>query len=94
IEVENWTVNMIETGGNTLTGGRLLRMRRWLCKETFMLTYGDGVSNVDLTALLDFHKRTGKVATVTAVRPPARFGGLTIEDGVVTCFTEKAVKGE
>jgi glucose-1-phosphate cytidylyltransferase len=59
-----------------------------------MLTYGDGVSNVDLTALLDFHRRQGKVATVTAVRPPARFGGLTINDGVVTCFTEKAVKGE
>ena len=94
VEVDRWNVNMIDTGLNTLTGGRLLRLRRWLCDGTFMLTYGDGVSNVDITKLLAFHRQRGKIATVTAVRPPARFGGLTIEDGIVSCFTEKSVKGE
>lgn len=91
---EHWNVNLIDTGLESMTGGRLLRLRRWLCNETFMLTYGDGVSNVDLTALLAFHKKRKKIATVTAVRPPARFGGLTIDDGIVQCFTEKSVKGE
>jgi glucose-1-phosphate cytidylyltransferase len=94
VDNERWNVNLIETGLQTLTGGRLLRMRRWLADGTFMLTYGDGVSDVDITELLAFHRKQGKIATVTAVRPPARFGGLTIEDGVVSCFTEKAVKGE
>ncbi len=94
VEIERWNVNLIDTGLSTLTGGRLLKMRRWLSDGTFILTYGDGVSNVDLTELLAFHRKSGKVATVTAVRPPARFGGLTIKDGVVSCFTEKAVKGE
>lgn len=93
-EVESWNVNLVETGLSTLTGGRLLRLRRFLSDDTFMLTYGDGVSNVDLSALLDFHRKQGKIATVTAVRPPARFGGLTIEDGIVSCFNEKSVKGE
>ena len=94
VEADRWSVNLIDTGVQTMTGGRLLRMRRWLCDGTFMLTYGDGVSNVDVTKLLAFHRRRGKIATVTAVRPPARFGGLTIEDGIVNCFTEKSVKGE
>ncbi len=94
VELDRWNVNLIDTGLNTLTGGRLLRLRRWLCDGTFMLTYGDGVSNVDITKLLAFHRQRGKLATVTAVRPPARFGGLTIEDGIVNCFTEKSVKGE
>jgi glucose-1-phosphate cytidylyltransferase len=93
-EVERWKVNLIDTGLSTLTGGRLLRMKRWLSGATFMLTYGDGVSNVDLTKLLAFHRKQGKVATVTAVRPPARFGGLTIEDGIVTNFSEKPMSGE
>jgi len=91
---ERWSVNLIETGAKTNTGGRLLRLKRWLCDETFMVTYGDGVSNVDLTKLLAFHREHGKLATVTAVRPPARFGGLVIEDGVVNSFTEKPVAGE
>lgn len=93
-ESEDWTVNLIETGLNTMTGGRLLRLRPWLDSETFMLTYGDGVSNVDLTELLAFHKQHGKLATVTAVRPPARFGGLVINEGRVDNFTEKPVAGE
>ena len=94
VEIDRWNVNLIDTGLNTLTGGRLLRLRRWLSDGTFMLTYGDGVSNVDISELLAFHRKQGKIATVTAVRPPARFGGLTIEDGIVSCFTEKSVKGE
>ena len=87
VELDRWNVNLVDTGLNTLTGGRLLRLKRWLGDETFMLTYGDGVSNVDLTALLAYHRRRGKIATVTAVRPPARFGGLSVEDGIVNCFT-------
>jgi glucose-1-phosphate cytidylyltransferase len=93
-ETERWTVNLIETGLTTNTGGRLLRLKRWLSDSTFMLTYGDGVSNVDLDALLEFHRQQGRIATVTAVRPPARFGGLVIEDGIVNRFTEKPVAGE
>jgi glucose-1-phosphate cytidylyltransferase len=91
---EDWKVNLIETGLHSMTGGRLRRLRDWLDGETFMLTYGDGVSNVDLTKLLAFHRSHGKLATVTAVRPPARFGGLMINDGMVGNFTEKPVSGE
>jgi len=93
-DMDRWKVNLIETGLSTQTGGRLLRLKPWLSKGTFMLTYGDGVSNVDLSELLDYHRKQGKLATVTAVRPPARFGGLAIEDGIVRCFSEKAVKTE
>ncbi len=93
-ETESWTVNLMETGVATNTGGRLLRLKNWLDSDTFMLTYGDGVSNVDLTKLLAFHRSHGKIATVTAVRPPARFGGLVIEDEHVRSFTEKPVSGE
>ena len=76
---ENWIINLQDTGLNTMTGGRLLRLKESLKnEETFMLTYGDGVSNVDLTKLLQFHKSHGKIATVTAVRPPVRFGELII----------------
>lgn len=93
-EVEDWSVGLIETGTSTNTGGRLLRLKHLLDTGTFMLTYGDGVSNVNLTDLLAFHKSHGKIATVTAVRPPARFGGLVISDGMVDNFTEKPVAGE
>lgn len=94
-ETEDWTVNLIETGLTTNTGGRLRRLREWLGDETFMLTYGDGVSNVDIGELLAFHQRHGKIATVTAVRPPARFGGLVINGNqMVENFTEKPVAGE
>jgi glucose-1-phosphate cytidylyltransferase len=91
---EDWRVNLIDTGLHTNTGGRLRRLRPWLGEETFMLTYGDGVSNVDLDALLAFHRAHGKIATVTAVRPPARFGGLLFEGDRVVEFTEKPQIGE
>jgi glucose-1-phosphate cytidylyltransferase len=89
--VEDWRVSMIDTGANTMTGGRLLRLKQHLhAEDTFMLTYGDGVSNVDITALLEFHRAHGKIATVTAVRPPVRFGELSIApDQRVVSFQEK-----
>ena len=92
-KVEDWNVDLIDTGKLTLTGGRILRLKDKL-KETFFLTYGDGVCNVDLNKLLDFHKSHGKVATVTAVRPPARFGGMKIEKNQVKEFKEKPQIGE
>jgi glucose-1-phosphate cytidylyltransferase len=92
---EDWHIRLIDTGANTLTGGRLLRLRSQLENEgTFMLTYGDGVSNVDVGALLKFHKSHGKLATVTSVRPPARFGGMRIEERKVIDFKEKPQSGE
>lgn len=90
----DWRINLIETGLSTNTGGRLGRLAPFLSDSTFMLTYGDGVSNVNLDALLAFHRAHGKIATVSAVRPPARFGGLTIIDGMVTQFIEKPQIGE
>jgi glucose-1-phosphate cytidylyltransferase len=92
---EEWSVSLINTGEKTLTGGRLLRLKNFLKDEnTFMLTYGDGVSNIDITELLNFHKSHGKIATISAVKPSARFGGLKIEDGKVTNFKEKPQSGE
>ncbi len=92
---ENWKVSLIDTGANTMTGGRLLRLKRHILPDgTFMATYGDGVSNVDLSALLTFHRAHGRLATVTAVRPSARFGGINIGDGQVFNFTEKPQSGE
>lgn len=92
---EDWRVSLSDTGANTMTGGRLLRLKSQLQSGgTFMLTYGDGVSDVDLTALLAFHRSHGKLATVTAVRPSARFGGMHIDDGVVHNFKEKPQSGE
>ena len=84
-----WRVTLAETGPTTQTGGRLLRVAPYLGKETFLLTYGDGVADVDLARLLAFHRRQGKLATVTAVRPSSRFGELMIEDGTVSVFREK-----
>lgn len=91
---EDWIVHLIDTGLQTLTGGRLKRLQSRLSKETFMVTYGDGVSDIDLADLMRFHKSHGKVATVTAVRPPARFGGLIFDGDLVTEFTEKPQIGE
>jgi len=92
---ENWSVSLIDTGANTMTGGRLLRLKEHLQSEgTFMLTYGDGVSNVDIGALLDFHRSHQRLATVTAVRPSARFGGMHVNDGQVMDFKEKPQSGE
>jgi glucose-1-phosphate cytidylyltransferase len=93
--VEDWSVSLVDTGAQTQTGGRVLRLKERLAPGgTFMLTYGDGVADVDLAALLKFHRAHGRHATVTAVRPPARFGDLNIDDGKVTSFAEKPQAGE
>ena len=92
---EDWRVSLADTGTSTMTGGRLLRMKPQLQSGgTFMLTYGDGVSDVNLTALMAFHHRHGKTATVTAVRPSARFGGMHVGNGQVLDFKEKPQSGE
>jgi glucose-1-phosphate cytidylyltransferase len=83
-----FNVNLVDTGLETSTGGRIKKLVDVLDNE-FMLTYGDGLSNVNIDALLDHHRRFGKIATVTAVRPPARFGTIEISNGVVTKFAEK-----
>lgn len=85
----DWTVGVIDTGLDTNTAGRLARLKTWIGDEDFMLTYGDGVSNVDIGALRAFHDGHDKLATVTAVRPPARFGSLDIQSGKVERFIEK-----
>jgi len=93
--VEDWCVSMIHTGANSMTGGRLLRLKDYLQPHgTFMLTYGDGLADVDIAELLKFHRRHGQIATITAVRPSARFGGLQLDDGQVTSFEEKPQSGE
>lgn len=92
---EDWKVTCVETGANTNTGGRIKRLKPYLVQEssgnneTFMLTWGDGVSDVDLDELLAFHKSHGKLCTLTAVHPPARFGELSIEGNTITEFQEK-----
>jgi glucose-1-phosphate cytidylyltransferase len=91
---DDWTVHLIDTGMGTNTGGRIKRLERSLGAETFMVTYGDGVSDIDLKSLFEFHKTHGRLATVTAVRPPARFGGLIFDGDLVSQFTEKPQIGE
>ena len=91
----NWRIGLIDTGPETQTGGRILRLKKWVVDDTFMVTYGDGLSNLDINSLLAFHKAHGKLATITAVRPPARFGGLSLnEDNSVVEFSEKSQTGE
>jgi glucose-1-phosphate cytidylyltransferase len=85
----DWRVSVVDTGLDTMTGGRLLRLRDLIGDETFMVTYGDGLGDVDVTALLEFHRAHGKLATVTAVHPPARFGDLALDGDHVCAFTEK-----
>jgi glucose-1-phosphate cytidylyltransferase len=85
----DWRVGLIATGLDTMTGGRIRRIAPHLGGSRFICTYGDGLSDVDLAALLAFHERHGKLATVTAVRPPARFGGLSLDGDKVQEFTEK-----
>jgi glucose-1-phosphate cytidylyltransferase len=87
---EPWRVTLIDTGEHTQTGGRLGRVRDHVGDETFCFTYGDGVSDVDIPRLIDFHRDSGMRATVTAVQPPGRFGHLEIEEGRITAFREKA----
>jgi len=90
----DWLVHLVDTGSDTLTGGRLLRLKDRLNDETFMLTYGDGVADVNITELLAFHRSHGKTATVTAVRPTARFGGMKFDGERVADFQEKPHSGE
>lgn len=90
----DWRVQLIDTGTATLTGGRIKRLAPYLGKETFFLTWGDGVSDIDLNELLAFHRSHGKLATVTAVRPPARFGHMVMDGGRVIEFTEKPQASE
>lgn len=89
----DWHVSLIDTGLHTMTGGRILRLRDYLESGTFMVTYGDGVGNIPINELLEFHRGHGRLATVTAVRPPARFGGLDIQGEQVRAFTEKPQAG-
>lgn len=91
---ENWKVTVVDTGEATMTGGRLKRVKQYLDNETFCLTYGDGLSDIDIRALLAHHKKAGKVMTLSAVMPPARFGTLDIKGGVVTNFAEKHPESE
>jgi glucose-1-phosphate cytidylyltransferase len=89
-EEDDWRVTLAETGEATMTGGRVSAVRRYVENdELFLLTYGDGVSDVDVARTVAFHRAHGKIATVTAVRPPGRFGEMRIEDGAVTEFNEK-----
>ncbi|MHB0961372.1 MAG: glucose-1-phosphate cytidylyltransferase [Pirellulaceae bacterium] len=91
---EDWRVRLVDTGLHTETGGRVKRLQSWLAGETFIVTYGDGLSNVDVHALVCFHRRHKRLATITAVRPPARFGGLVLDGDMVASFTEKPSAGE
>ncbi|MBI4347012.1 MAG: glucose-1-phosphate cytidylyltransferase [Elusimicrobia bacterium] len=90
----DWRIGAIDTGLQTLTAGRLKRLAPWLDGEPFMVTYGDGVADVDLKALVAFHRKHGRLATVTAVRPPARFGALNLRGDAVKSFSEKPQTGE
>jgi len=91
---DDFTLHLIDTGPATQTGGRLKRLQHLLDDGTFMMTYGDGVSNVDINRLVAFHRKHGKLATLTAVRPPARFGRLEFDGEAVTRFSEKPQTGE
>jgi len=87
---EKWNINLIDTGQNTMTGGRVKRIQKFIGNETCMLTYGDGISNINLDDLLSFHKKHGKLVTVSAVHPPARFGSIKMNGDLVTTFKEKS----
>ena len=91
---EDWTIHLLDTGIKTQTGGRVKRISQYIGRESFLLTYGDGVSNVNMNKLVEFHRSQGKIATVTAVRPPARFGDLTFDGEMVSAFAEKPQTGE
>lgn len=92
--VEDWKVTVVDTGEDTLTGGRIKRIRSYLGNAPFLMTYGDGLSDIDLKALVAYHKKKGKLATLSAVIPPARFGELDIDDGLVRHFAEKKPDSE
>jgi len=88
--LEGWNVNLIDTGQKTMTGGRVKRLKKLIGNETCMLTYGDGLANINLDSLIDFHKNHGKLVTVCAVRPPARFGAIKLNGNRVVDFKEKS----
>jgi glucose-1-phosphate cytidylyltransferase len=91
---EPWSVTLVNTGEDTMTGGRLKRIQNYIQDQPcFCMTYGDGLSDVDLGAVLDFHQSHGRLATITAVRPTARFGALEMQDDAVTAFIEKPTQG-
>lgn len=90
--IEPWTVTIADTGLHTLTGGRMAAVKDYIGKETFLMTYGDGVSNVNLEELLDFHKKEGKLVTLTAVQPGSRFGVLKLNEKQVLSFQEKKME--
>ena len=85
----DWKIKLIDTGLHTMTGGRLKRLKKYIGNETFMMTYGDGLSNINLKKLLKFHKKNKKLVTLTAVRPPARFGAIKLKGRYVNYFKEK-----
>ena len=87
---EKWNVNLIETGQKTMTGGRIKRLQKYIGNETCLVTYGDGLSDINLNSLVNFHKNHGKLITVTAVRPPARFGAIKLDGDRVSSFKEKS----
>jgi glucose-1-phosphate cytidylyltransferase len=93
-DADDWLVHLVDTGIDTQTGGRLRRLRSWVGNEPFMMTYGDGVANIDVGNLVAFHRAHGKLATITAVRPPSRFGGLRLKGDTVVEFEEKPQIGE
>ena len=87
---EDWKIELVDTGEKTMTGGRVKRLQKVIGNETCMLTYGDGLSNINLNSLIDFHKKHGKLITVSAVRPPARFGSIKLNGDKVIEFREKS----
>ena len=89
-----WSINLIDTGLNTMTGGRIKRLKKYLKNETFFLTYGDGVSDINLEKLLKFHKKNKNLVTLSAVRPPARFGAIKLSGNKVKVFKEKDIMDE
>tara|TARA_B100001123_G_scaffold348779_1_gene398412 strand:- start:254 stop:949 length:696 start_codon:yes stop_codon:yes gene_type:complete len=91
---KSWSINLIDTGEETMTGGRVKRLQKLIGNETCMLTYGDGLADINLDSLLNFHKKHGKLVTVSAVRPPARFGAIKLNGDRVTSFKEKSYLGE
>ena len=91
---KSWSINLIDTGDETMTGGRVKRLQKLIGNETCMLTYGDGLADINLDSLLNFHKKHGKLVTVSAVRPPARFGAIKLNGDRVTSFKEKSYLGE
>lgn len=92
--IDNWIVHLLETGEVTQTGGRIKRAMQFIGKDRVLASYGDGLANININELIKFHEQHGKLATLTAVRPPARFGGLVLNDNKIVEFSEKPLAGE